>query len=228
MSDLKTSLLSWANEYKVLQREYFLDKEANKFTERYGRLQVLEGTIIELCEKIGAEYPPINPFQGWKDPDADTRSPLDGRWSLRFTTAADATFKPNEKLGNAATSQRVCAETGYFINEIDFDGTGTSKVKGFRVFVEGKPRKDEENVVDLKFRKVQILRDSRFPKLFGSISLRIPTISSLSALSALFRISSGVAAKRPSKKIVFVDDDMRIHKSSEGKWFVQSKLANRI
>lgn len=230
LSDLKSNLLGMANEFKILQREYFLDKEANKFTDKYQRLGDLEEEIINICTGIGELYPPVDPFNGWMDPDSSARCPLDGRWSLRFTTAPDATFKPNPKLGNAATSQNVDSKSGFFINEIDFDGTGTSKVIGFRVFVEGRPR-EGTNDVDLKFRKVTLLRNSRFPRLFGKISFRVPSISSLSALSRLFNIERGqrgINSKRPSKTIIFVDDDMRIHKSSAGLWFVQSKLANRV
>jgi len=48
---------------------------------------------------------------------------LEGKWKKVFTTAADATFKPSGRRGNATVEQFVDARRGFFTNVIRFDGT---------------------------------------------------------------------------------------------------------
>ena len=228
LADFKGSLLRKSSEFRILQREQFADVNQNRFTDKDQRLTELRDECIALCETIATISPPTAPFINWMNPATRPSSnPLDGRWALRFTTAPDATFKPSLKLGNATTTQTVDSKLGTFTNEIDFDGSGTSKLLGLRVIVDGRPV-EGTNEVQLKFRKVTLLRRSRFPRLFGTLSARIPTISSLSALARLFRVNGGLRTRRPTKTILFVDDNMRIHKSSTGAYFVQSKVIRTL
>lgn len=228
LADFKGSLLRKSSEFRILQREQFADVNENRFTDKVQRLTELRDECIALCDLIATISPPTAPFINWMNPATPPSSnPLDGRWALRFTTAPDATFKPSFKLGNATTTQTVDSKLGTFTNEIDFDGSGTSKLLGLRVIVDGRPV-EGTNEVQLQFRKVTLLRRSKFPRLFGKLSARIPTISSLSALARLFRINGGLRTSRPTKTILFVDDNMRIHKSSTGAYFVQSKVSSRV
>ncbi len=48
---------------------------------------------------------------------------MEGKWKKVFTTAADATFKPSGRRGNATVEQFVDARRGFFTNVIRFDGT---------------------------------------------------------------------------------------------------------
>jgi len=229
LNEMKLLLLEKADEHKQLQREWFIERAANILTDKKQAVELLKNEIIELATTIGILLPPSAPFRGWGSKGAKgvNRCVLDGRWKLRFTTAPDATFKPNKRLGNASTTQLVDANNGVFVNEIDFDGSGTSKISGLRVYVEGKPNENEPLRVDLKFKKIVVLRNSRL-KILRRLSIVIPSLRILSLFSKLFRTDEQINSKRPSKTIVFVDEDMRIHKTNTGLYFVQSKHSNRV
>merc|ERR1711920_222104 len=72
------------------------------------------------------------------------------------------------RRGAAKTFQEVDADAGWFVNCVDF--SGKSKLRGFRVFVEGIALGDTE--MRLNFRKVKLLRRSRW--LLGSITIPLP------------------------------------------------------
>ena len=54
------------------------------------------------------------------------------------------------------------------------------------------------------------------------ISLPIPSFR-MKAFSSSLMINSGIPMKNPYKTIMYVDEDMRIHKSSANKWYIQKK-----
>ena len=79
---------------------------------------------IELIEKLTTFMTAIEDEEftrGWKGstPSEAGACPLNGDWKLRFTNAADATFRPG-KRGRAITRQEVDAFEGTFTNVIDF------------------------------------------------------------------------------------------------------------
>ena len=77
--------------------------------------------IEEIASSLSAINPTENPLLGWKGyggvPSYD--APLDGFWKLRFTTAADATFRPG-KRGPAFTYQIANATAGFLLNCVEF------------------------------------------------------------------------------------------------------------
>jgi hypothetical protein len=143
---------------------------------------------------------------------------LDGSWKLRFTSGADATFAESPKRGKATTSQDVNATEGTFTNIIEFE---KGKVKGFRVVVEGTARSDTE--MDLTFKRVDIQRDSRFPFLFGRITVRLPSFKYLSAF-ARFASRGKARSAGPGFQVRYVDPDLRMHKTRDGIWFIQTRI----
>ena len=170
--------------------------------------------ILDLAEELIKLNPTPNPTYGFRGYDgghpADCK--LNGKWKLRFTTAADASFDKNDKRGKISTSQDIDCEGGTLTNVVDFE---QGKLEGFRVVVEGTPVSDNE--IDLSFIKVNILRKSRFPKLFGRLSFRLPS-------QLLRRLNKDKDKRGPYLTIKYLGDDLRIHQSGSGNWFIQSRV----
>lgn len=178
--------------------------------------------VIALAERLSALNTNDNPMLGWKGYDGGSpdECPLDGNWKLRFTSGADATFPESNKRGKATTSQIVDATEGTLTNTVDFE---KGKVKGFRVVVEGTAVSGTE--MNLNFKKVIIQRDTRFPRLLGRISIRLPSSRLLSAYARF--ASRGKSQQNgpsgPGFEIQYMDNDLRMHKTRDGIWFIQSK-----
>ena len=176
----------------------------------------LSSEIISLVNQIAKYNPTPNPFESWNTKQTGmNESPLNGVWKLRFTTAADATFKPS-KRGEASTYQIANATSGYFLNCIDFPNN-KGKTKGFVVHVKGIPK---DNKMQLIFEKVVINRISKIPKLFGQLKFRIPN------LLPVINFFKKDVDKLPGAyfEMLYLDEDLRIHKTGEDNYFIQTKL----
>jgi len=187
--------------------------------------------VIELAEQLSLLNPTPIPTLGFKQYKVDftsattnQSSKLEGNWKLRFTTASDASFPKSTKRGVTTTSQVINAEKGTFTNVITFE---KGKLNGFEVVVQGKPLSDTD--IGLSFKKVNILRKSRWPRLFGKITILLP-----SRLIRLFASKSkkvdddngGDSSRRagPYLRLRYVDDDLRMHTTDSGNWFIQTRL----
>ena len=152
----------------------------------------------------------------------DLNSPnLGGTWKLRFTTATDATFKPG-KRGPATTLQFVNATMGTFTNIIEFR-ENPGKVKGFQVVVEGNPVSDTK--MNLTFRRVIIDRRSRVG--LNRIVIPLPNFKFLQRFSRKKKENVENDSKRrsgPCFNMLYLDDEMRVHKTGDGNYFVQTRL----
>ena len=149
---------------------------------------------------------------------------------MRFTTASDATFKPGRR-GPATTLQYVNTTIGTFTNIIEFR-ENKGKVKGFQVVVEGKPVNDKR--INLTFRRVIIDRRSRVG--LNRIVIPLPNFNFLQRFSRKKNLPEEVSQeinvdtstkKRregPHFNMLYLDDEMRIHKTGEGNYFVQTRL----
>ncbi|KAL7539199.1 hypothetical protein ACHAXR_011525 [Thalassiosira sp. AJA248-18] len=175
--------------------------------------------VLSLAEQLSLLNPTPIPTLGFKHyggvPPTDSK--LAGSWKLRFTTAADASFSESEKRGVVTTSQMVDAEEGTLTNVVDFE---KGKLKGFRVVVEGEPTSSTD--IDLSFKAVKILRNSRFPRLFGQLSFRLP-----SRLIRWLASRNKIEEERgqgPSLRMRYLDDDLRMHTTDSGNWFIQTRL----
>jgi hypothetical protein len=175
--------------------------------------------VIELAEQLSLLNPTPIPTLGFKHYGgaSPSESKLGGAWKLRFTTAADASFPETEKRGVVTTSQVIDAEEGTLTNVIDFE---KGKLKGFRVEVEGEPTSGTN--IGLTFRSVKILRKSRFPRLFGEITVRLP-----SRLIRWFASRNKAEDDRkmgPYLQLRYVDDTLRMHTTDSGNWFIQTRI----
>lgn len=190
-------------------------------------LELLRNGTVEAIHRLTQMNPTKRPLLGWRG--LGRRDPgdcaLNGTWKLLFTDAADATFRRG-KRGEANAFQEIDAEGGWFVNCVDF-GNPESKLRGFRVFVEGDALSDKE--MQLSFRKVRLLRRSRFPRLFGEINIPLPNPKLLRNIGKIFaRRKEGEV--NPSDRgagftMLYVDEDLRIHQTFDGLFFVQTRLS---
>jgi hypothetical protein len=175
--------------------------------------------VIALAEQLSLLNPTPIPTLGFKHYGgaSPTESKLAGNWKLRFTTAADASFPESNKRGVATTSQVIDAKEGTFTNVVDFE---KGNLKGFRVVVEGEPTSATD--IGLSFKAVRILRQSRYPRLFGQFTLRLP-----SRLIRWFASRTKVGEERnkgPYLQLRYLDDDLRMHITDSENWFIQTRL----
>jgi hypothetical protein len=179
--------------------------------------------VIAIAERLSYINTIECPTFGWKgfDGGAPEDCALNGTWKLQFTSGADATFPESSKRGKATTSQIINATEGSLINKIEFE---RGKVKGFKVVVEGEAISGNE--MNLNFKRVVIERNSRWPRLLGKITIRLPSFRFLSTYA---RFVSQGRTKRPRSSgpgfvIQYMDSDIRIHKTRDGIWFIQTRL----
>lgn len=220
----KSSSKKRGEKSSLLEAESF----ASQQTQLNDELAALRNRTIDAIHRLAAMNPTLEPVSGWRGfgGASPASCPLNGTWKLLFTDAADATFRKG-KRGKATTFQEIDAEGGWFVNCVDFENPD-SKLKGFRVFVEGDALSPTE--IQLSFRKVRLLRRSRFPKLFGQITIPLPSPKLLRRLGKLFaRASDKDAGVNPSRrgagfKLLYVDGDLRVHQTFDGLFFVQRRL----
>lgn len=184
--------------------------------------------IIQLSEELAKLNPTAVPVYGWKgygksdNPTADCQ--LQGNWKLRFTTAADATFSTSPLRGQTQTYQEIDALSGTLTNVVKFE---KGKLQGFRVVVAGRAVADTQ--MDLRFCRVVLLRNSKFPRWFGRIVIPIPA-RGLRLLNRFLMMKCKTdddddsARRGPYFEIQYLDDDFRMHKTGEGNWFIQSRF----
>ena len=129
------------------------------YDQQLGRLR---NETVALIEELAQRNPTPAPFEGWRERGGACQ--LQGTWRLLFTTGADATFRKTKSTGKAVTFQTIDATKGYFVNSVDFPfARDNQRLRGFRVVVKGQKISDTE--VQLRFRRVKLLRRSRFLRM---------------------------------------------------------------
>jgi len=186
--------------------------------------------VIETAEELANNNPTEEPTLYLGDKEKGDQSPLNGEWKQLFTTAADATFSKNSTRGDASVKNVVDASRGQITNVIDFaltkDGT-EPLLKQLNVVIatkaEGKSR------VELRFRYAKaVLTKFLWFKRQWSLYIPVPApfITRLIVFfSRMFRFGRK-EKKVPPKAffdVVYLDDQLRIHKTGEDNLFVQAK-----
>ena len=196
---------------------------ATEVASRDADLRARRDAVAALVDALAPLNPTPAALDGWRGRGGRATCALDGRWALRFTNAADATFKRDDARGAATTSQTIDSAAGLFVNRVDFDGAG--KLRGFRVEVEGEALGDVD--MRLVFKRVRLLRRSRFPRLFGTITIPLPNPRRLR------KFSRGLLGKKVDETdrgagftLLYVDDDVRMHRTFDGLLFVQERIAD--
>ena len=155
------------------------------------------------------------------NPTSDTRSQfskLDGEWKLDFTTAP-TTEVPDEQKSGVITYQTVDTDKGIIYNVID---RGLPE-KGAKIGVGIEPTRSGR--VALDFRTIEAFND-KFPK---RILLKFPPRDLVKVVYKIGKILSGKEYDELEFKetahfdLLYLDDDLRIQRNSEGNLFVNSR-----
>eukprot|EP00435_Cladocopium_sp_Y103_P016945 s1384_g4.t1 len=170
--------------------------------------------VLRRVERLKGGCP--EPLKGFGTPQG-VECPLHGSWGLRFTTAADATFTRNSSRGTAKVSNVVDAVSGSVTNCIDFDQPDAAECLRVRLSAEA----ESKTRLGLAFRYVKV----RLTKFFGfSLGQRRLTLTLPVPGPFLTRIITFFTRKTPPKpffEIIYLDDDLRVHKTGQGNVFVQ-------
>ena len=129
----------------------------------------------------------------------------------------------NDICGNVDGATSTQHTDGTLTNVVDFE---KGKLKGFRVVVEGEPI--SETTMRLSFKKLKLLRKSRFPRLFGEITIRLPSrlirwLGS-SSKNGEKEVVDGISNIGPYLQLRYLDDNLRMHTTNTGNWFIQTRL----
>jgi len=190
--------------------------------------------VLDTCNSLSEVSPVDEPTRYLGDKTKGTLCPLNGPWKLLFTTAADASFSSNSTRGAAKAQNVVDATKGRITNVIDFaakeDGT-EPVLKQLNVVI--KATAVNKKRVELQFRYAKaVLTKFFFIPLFGKkLALYIPVpgpfITRLIVFfSRIIKFGRGGAKKVPPKAyfdVLYLDKDLRIHKTGEDNIFVQAK-----
>ena len=199
-----------------LKAEGFGNVEVSAESER---LAAAKAETIRLIEALATRNPTSAPFDGWQTTKGCA---LEGTWRLLFTTGADATFRPSNTSGTPKTFQRIDTRKGLFVNCVDF-AKPQGKLEGFRVVVAGKPLSQTE--VSLSFKRVKLLRRSRV-RLLRTLVIPLPPGWLLRGIARWASRGKAQLSKRGAGfEMLYLDDELRMHKTFDGQYFVQQRDA---
>ncbi|EJK48877.1 hypothetical protein THAOC_32289 [Thalassiosira oceanica] len=203
--------------------------------------------VIEVAEALHDVNPTSNAtlYLGTEDGD---KSPLNGQWKLLFTTAADATFSSNSTRGYATAQNVVDARRGRYdrqlsrghpaasllhifprriTNIIDFAAVNGTEPLLRQLNVVIRAKADGANRVELIFKYAKIV----FSRFFGfkrRWSLYIPVPAPFITrvivfVSRILRFGKKKSIPRAFFDVLYLDDQLRIHKTGEDNIFIQAK-----
>jgi len=176
-----------------------------------GALGQLRDDIFEQVESLSKQSPTLEPAKGLR---LGSSSPLDGKWRLRFTTAADA--KPP---GVGETYQAI--NKGEITNVLEFPRP--SPIERIEVRLEGEAKSPSR--VGLLFDKVRT--SWREPQWFTlwkrETEVSLPKPGTWIA-EVLARLTNADRENGAHFEVLYLDDCLRVHKTAEGNLFIQSHI----
>jgi len=190
--------------------------------------------IVAAIDAIAPLNPTAEPTKGLGDrTDGANLCKLHGRWYNAFTTAADATFSADSKRGDAAVSNEVDAKRGRMTNIIEFYPKDHPAFVATRSPPKAPPTQSLNVIlsvtaasptrVELVFRRVRV----RLTNLFGkprTLTLPVPG-PFFTRIKFLFRPKK---APPPAYfDVLFLDDELRVHKTGQGNLFVQQRTPTK-
>jgi hypothetical protein len=186
--------------------------------------------VMSVCDQLAEVSPIDEPTEFIGDKVNGTLAPLNGAWKLLFTTAADASFSKNSSRGDAKVQNVVDAAKGRITNVIDFANKEDGKepvLKQLNVVIKAVANGPKR--VELRFRYARaVLNKFFFIPVKWSLYIPVPAPFITRCLVLLYRLFTfgRKGGKQPPKAyfdVVYLDDDLRIHKTGEDNLFVQAK-----
>eukprot|EP00522_Entomoneis_paludosa_P015476 CAMPEP_0172443320 /NCGR_PEP_ID=MMETSP1065-20121228/3615_1 /TAXON_ID=265537 /ORGANISM="Amphiprora paludosa, Strain CCMP125" /LENGTH=308 /DNA_ID=CAMNT_0013193523 /DNA_START=104 /DNA_END=1030 /DNA_ORIENTATION=+ len=184
--------------------------------------------ILDTCEELAAMSPTAIPTEFLGDRRNGNDSPLNGPWKLLFSTAADATFSKNSTRGDAKVQNVVNARRGRITNVIDFlpgQGGETPLVKQLNVVIKAKALSEKRVELNFKYAKAVFSRFFGIPiKWSLYIPVPVPFITRMIVFfNRVFRKKNAQMPPKAYFDVIYLDDDLRIHRTGEDNIFVQAK-----
>lgn len=203
-----------------------------------------ENLVISLVEELSELNPtpiPTLGLMGYGTASALTTKinapPLNGPWKLLFTNAKDAeaparTEKNNDKkFGDEVaqgvqvkTGQRITASNGECVNYIQLSGGDTESGKRpfdqLEITIQMTPLSDTR--VRLDFRKGRVLNGGAPLDFFKDFTFNFPP-PSFNDLVARLRGMDPSVEPQAYFDILYIDEEIRAHRTGEGKVFVQRR-----
>ena len=198
-----------------------------------GGFYAVSEDVGRAADKVLAAVDAITPFSPTPDPTRflgtveGASCPLHGAWSSVFTTAADATFSKDSKRGDARVGNLVDGVTGRVWNVIDFlppDGaTSPPVLEQFRVRLSATAVSPTR--VSLIFRVLKArLTKFFFVPLFGRrLTLTLPVPGPF--LTRILSFFTGKPVPTAYFDVLYLDADLRVHRTGQNATFVQRRPA---
>jgi len=210
-----------------------------------------EASVISLVEQLATLNPTTVPtlgLQGYKNVPA-SKAPLNGKWKLLYTNARDAEAparteknRRNEPFGDAVasgvevqTGQRIDAATGQCVNfirlsssatAVDNSSKNTRKLPFDRLDITIQMTPLSDTRVRLDFLKGRVQNPNAPLSALRDVSFQFPP-------AALGDFLTRVRGKNPLVEppayfdVLYIDQDLRAHRTGEGKIFVQQRDNSR-
>jgi PAP_fibrillin len=198
--------------------------------------------VLAICDRLQRVSPPPTtiPTQYLGDRQRGDLAPLNGAWKLLFSNAADAVFSKDSKRGAAKTQNIVDAKRGKITNVIDFqtlpDGT-EPVLKQLQVIIKATALNAQRVQLDFQYAKVKLTKFFFLPLFGRTLTLYIPVPAAfITACIEFFQRIRQWVLRRKAKgekrtargyfDVLFLDDQLRVHKTGQGNMFVQAKADN--
>lgn len=195
-----------------------------------------ENLVISLVEDLSELNPtpiPTLGLMGYAD-GTSANAPLNGPWKLLFTNAKDAeaparTEKNNgETFGDEVaqgvevkTGQRIDASSGECVNYIQLAGDAEKRpFDQLEITIQMTPLNDKR--VRLDFMKGRALNDKAPLEFLKDFTFNFPP-PSFNDLVARLRGMDPSVEPQAYFDILYIDEQIRAHKTGEGKLFVQMR-----
>mmetsp|Transcript_65286 Transcript_65286/g.76696 ORF Transcript_65286/g.76696 Transcript_65286/m.76696 type:complete len:317 (+) Transcript_65286:57-1007(+) len=189
--------------------------------------------VLRVCAELRLVSPIDEPTQFLGSKVNGTRAPLNGPWKLLFTTAADASFSKNSTRGDAKAQNVVDAVKGKITNVIDFatrdDGT-EPVLKQLNVVIKATANSPTRVALNFLYAKAVLTKFFFFPLFGRKLVLYIPVPAAFITriivfFTRLFRFGKTGAKTVPKAyfDVLYLDDELRVHKTGEDNIFVQGK-----
>ena len=186
--------------------------------------------ILRVCDNLAKLSPIEEPTLYLGNKVNGTKAPLHGPWKLLFSTAADASFSKNSTRGDARAQNVVDGARGSITNVIDFaskpDGI-EPVLKQLQVVI--KATAVSKTRVELNFRYAKaVLTRFFFLPIRWTLFIPVPAAfitRCIVFLSRIFKFGRGRVKKLPKAyfDVLYLDDDLRIHRTGEDNLFVQAR-----
>ena len=186
--------------------------------------------VMNAAGQLAKINPTEEPTKYLGDKEKGDECPLNGEWKLLFTTAADATFSKNSTRGYATAKNVVDAKRGRITNVVDFASKENGEepvLKQLNVVIGAIPLGKERVELRFRYAKAVLTKFFRWKRRWALyIPVPAPFITRLIVFfSRIFRFGRK-DKKVPPKAyfdVLYLDDQLRIHKTGEDNLFVQAK-----